>query len=74
MSMSRKERTDLIEKIQSIRGSKVLVYATGDRQRFGSQIAEDAVLPLYNHLLALTDDNYISRLATIRFPGIAPCS
>ena len=22
----------------------------------------------------LTNDNYISRLATIRFPGIAPCS
>lgn len=29
------------------------MYFTGDRQPFASQIAEDAVLPLYKHLLAL---------------------
>ena len=51
---SRKERLELIREIQESRGSKVLVYFTGDRRPFSSQIAEDAVLPLYKHLLALT--------------------
>ncbi|MBU2262998.1 MAG: hypothetical protein KKF02_13950 [Proteobacteria bacterium] len=49
----RKKRIELIRKIQKPRGSKVIVYFTGDRQPFASQIAEDAVLPLYKHLLAL---------------------
>ncbi|MBE0516784.1 MAG: ATP-dependent Clp protease proteolytic subunit [Methanophagales archaeon] len=52
---SRKERLELIRKIQEHRGSKVLVYFTGDRRPFSSQIAEDAVLPLYKHLLALKE-------------------
>jgi len=52
---SRKERLELIRKIQELRGSKVLVYFTGDRRPFSSQIAEDAVLPLYKHLLALKE-------------------
>ncbi|MFH0903716.1 MAG: hypothetical protein V1854_00820 [Methanobacteriota archaeon] len=51
--MGRNERIELIEKIQKSRGSKVLVYFTGDRKPIPSQIAEDAVLLLYNHLLAL---------------------
>lgn len=49
----RKERLELIKKIQESRESKLLVYFTGDRRPFPSQIAEDAVLPLYKHLLAL---------------------
>lgn len=49
----RRDRLELIQKIQEARGSKVLVYFTGDRRPFPSQIAEDAVLPLYKHLLAL---------------------
>lgn len=49
----RNQRLGLIRKIQETRGSKVLVYFTGDRRPFPSQIAEDAVLPLYKHLLAL---------------------
>jgi hypothetical protein len=44
---------ELIKKIQEIRGSKVLAYITGDRQPIGSMIAEDAVRPLYEHLLAI---------------------
>lgn len=52
---SRKERLELIRKIQEHRGSKVLVYFTGDRRPFSSQIAEDAVLPLYKHLLVLKE-------------------
>jgi len=48
----RKERLELIQKIQDAQGSKVFVYFTGDRRPFPSQIAEDAVLPLYKHLLS----------------------
>ncbi len=51
--MNRQSRIDLISKVQELRGSKVLVYFTGDRQPVGSRIAEDAVRPLYKHLLAL---------------------
>lgn len=43
----------LIEKIEKIRNSKVIVYFTGDRHPFGARIAEDAVRPLYDHLLNL---------------------
>jgi len=51
--MDRKERLELFKKIQEYRNSKLLVYFTGDRRPFPSQIAEDAVLPLYKHLFAL---------------------
>jgi len=44
---------DLIEKIEKKRGSKVIVYFTGDRYHTVARIAEDAVRPLYDHLLNL---------------------
>lgn len=44
---------ELIKEIQEIRASKVVVYFTGDRQLAGARIAEDAVRPLYDHLLAV---------------------
>lgn len=47
------KRQDLIRQIQNARGSKVLVYITGDRQPFLTQIADDAVRFLYDHLLAM---------------------
>lgn len=53
LTVPRKERVKLIREIQDSRGSTVLVYFTGDRRPFGSQMAEDAVIPLYEHLLAL---------------------
>jgi hypothetical protein len=53
----REKRIELIERIQTNRSSQVLVYFTGDRRPFPSQIAEDAVLPLYKHLLALKEAN-----------------
>lgn len=42
---------EMINQIQSIRNSKVIAYITGDRQPICSMIAEDAVRPLYEHLL-----------------------
>lgn len=53
--MSRENRVALLEKIQELRGSNVLVYFTGDRQPIQAPIAEDAVRPLYDHLLALAE-------------------
>ena len=44
---------ELISELEKERESKVIVYFTGDRQPFGSRIAEDAVRPLYEHLLHL---------------------
>ena len=43
----------MIKQIQSIKKSKVIVYFTGDRQLAGARIAEDAVRPLYDHLLSI---------------------
>lgn len=50
---SQEETTKLIVELEQKRGSKVVVYFTGDRQPFGSRIAEDAVRPLYEHLINL---------------------
>ncbi|MCI2425508.1 hypothetical protein LM599_05905 [Candidatus Acetothermia bacterium] len=44
---------ELITQIQAIRHSKVIAYITGDRQPIGAIIAEDAVRPLYEHLLSV---------------------
>lgn len=44
---------ELIKQIQNLRNSKVITYITGDRQPIGSRIAEDAVRPLYEHLLSV---------------------
>jgi len=46
-------RKELIKQIQNIRSSKVIVYFTSDRQLAGARIAEDAVRPLYDHLLSV---------------------
>jgi len=44
---------ELIKQIQNMRSSKVITYVTGDRQPIGTMIAEDAVRPLYEHLLSI---------------------
>lgn len=53
---------DLIEEVEKLRKSKVIVYFTGDRQPFGARIAEDAVRPLYDHLLSLDFDEGKKRI------------
>lgn len=45
--------TDLIIELEKVRKSKIIVYFTGDRQLSATQIAEDAVRPLYDHLVNL---------------------
>jgi hypothetical protein len=46
-------RRELIKQIQENRKSKLITYVTGDRQFVGALIAEDAVRPLYEQLLAV---------------------
>lgn len=53
MSENKHIGKELIKKIEDLRNSKVIVYFTGDRYPFGARIAEDAVRPLYDHLLNL---------------------
>jgi len=54
--------TELIKQIQNERSSKVITYITGDRSPFGSRIAEDAVRPLYEHLLSAGKNDKIDLL------------
>ncbi len=44
------DRKDIIQKIEKIRGSKVITYLTGDRIPFQSQIGEDVIPILLRHL------------------------
>lgn len=47
-------KQDLIKKIEEARGSKLIIYITGDRQPFATIIAED-VIPIFNrHLENIT--------------------
>ena len=51
--MNRTERLALISQLQEKLGGPVLVFITGDRPGLASQIAEDVVRPIYEHLLKL---------------------
>jgi hypothetical protein len=53
---------ELIQQIQGTRNSKVIAYVTGDRQPIGARIAEDAVRPLYDHLLSVGHSEKIDLL------------
>jgi hypothetical protein len=54
--MSRETRVEWIRQIEERRGSRVLTYLTADRNPFQSQIAEDAVRPLYQQLLTIAEN------------------
>ncbi len=47
----RNDRLNIIKEIEENRQSKVLVYLTGDRRGAEANISEDAVRPMYDHLL-----------------------
>lgn len=53
--MSRAQRLELIKRIEQLNDSHVLVYITGDRPGALARIAEDAVRPMYEHLLAFAN-------------------
>lgn len=51
--MSKIERQELIREIERIRGTRVLVYVTGDRSPVAANIGDDAVRPIIQHLRAM---------------------
>jgi hypothetical protein len=51
--MGLNERIALIKKIEEIRGSSVICFLTGMRPNVQSQIADDSVRVIYDHLLLL---------------------
>lgn len=53
--MSRDDRIRLVQEIENLRNSNVLVYFTADRQPVGARIGEDAVRLIYDHLLSFED-------------------
>jgi len=54
--MSRENRLKVVQQIQEMRESRVLTYFTGDRRGpISSNIAEDAVRYLYEHLLTMSN-------------------
>ena len=48
--MGKKERIELIKKIEDITNSKVLVYVTGDRQGLETRISSDVIPFIHKHL------------------------
>jgi hypothetical protein len=48
--MSRERRKELIERLEKLRGTRVVAYVTGDRPPSPAQIGDDAVRQLYEHL------------------------
>ena len=59
---TREERVKLLRAIEEKRNSKVLVYFCADRPMAGSQIASDAVRPLYEHLLSIASTPKIKKI------------
>lgn len=53
--MPRVQRLELIKKIEQLNGSHLLAYITGDRPGAAARIAEDAVRPMYEHLLTFAN-------------------
>ena len=51
--MSEAERVDLIKRIEEARGSRVIALFYGDRQITQTNIADDALRPLYDHLRSI---------------------
>ena len=52
--MPETERIELIKEIEKARGSRVITLFYGDRQIAPMQIADDALRPLYDHLLSIS--------------------
>ena len=60
--MGRTKRKDIIERIESHRGSKVLVYFVGDRPLLGAKIASDSIRWLYEHLRSMDGDKKVDTI------------
>ena len=57
--MGYQERKELYSKIESIRNSKIIVYITGDRRNFETQIHQEVLSFFVKHLDLISDTNKI---------------
>ena len=57
--MARKERIELIQRIEAHRGSRVICCLTSDRQNAGGMIAKDFIPIFFNHLLRFQDKSKV---------------
>ena len=53
--MSREKRKELLKKLESKRGTKVIAYVTSDRQGLQASIQHDIVSIVHEHILSLPD-------------------
>jgi hypothetical protein len=60
LRQGRDKRTDLIRKIEEKLSANVLVYFTADSPIVGALIAEDAILPMYDHLRRMAKQKRIA--------------
>lgn len=65
MEADRKARIELITEIETARDSKVITYLTGDRTGAQVQIGDDAIRPMYDHLLGLVPNAESEKLKRI---------
>ena len=59
-------RLDLIKQIEQERGSKVVCYITGDRDKFSTKIGDDVIPILFRHLELIGNTNNIDLLLYTR--------
>ena len=57
--MGRKQRMELIGKINKLRDSEVICYITGDRENLNTRIAPDVIPVIYRHLEKIPDKRKI---------------
>lgn len=57
--MNRTERMDLMRNIQTVRGSKIIVYVTGDRMGLETKIGTDAFPIFHKHLISMGEQERI---------------
>lgn len=53
MKASRQKRIELINKLEEMTNSHIIVYFVGDRPLAKAQIADDAVRPMYDHIRSI---------------------
>jgi len=54
--MSREKRKELISTIETNRKSKLIAYITSDRPNLSSQIAEDIIPIIYDHIRSISPE------------------
>lgn len=70
--MPREERLKLVEAIQTETKSKLIVYMLGDRPNFATNIADDSIRIIFDHLESIGKQDRIDLFLYARGGGIMP--